>query len=344
MIRDSGTRLDLREPYQRLEVEFGRWARVSNVVGCSSGTAALHLALEALRLPPGSEVIVPTYTMIACARAVTLAGLVPVFVDCGDDLLLDPALLARALSHETRAIMAVHVYGRRCDMDAIAELAGTAGLAVVEDLAEAHGVAPHPATDAACWSFFRNKIVAGEEGGAVAFRDAHHAHLARQLRCLGFTDAHDYQHTPRGHNYRLSNAHARLVLESLAVADANVFRRRQVEAAYERWCPREWRMPGRDAVWVYDVRVPGMTRPQQDSAVAALKSAGVQARHGFKPMSEQEEYRECRKIGGENAAQLSREVLYLPVVPGSTTEAMARHAFSVLRDSLADTEEPSVRL
>jgi dTDP-4-amino-4,6-dideoxygalactose transaminase len=159
------------EPYQQFERDFGAWAGVSNVVGCSSGTAALHLALESLKLPPGSSVLVPDYTMVACARAVTLAGLTPVFVDCGDDLLMRPDLLhgGAGFPLTTSAIMAVHVYGRRCDMGRVAEFAEVNGLAVIEDLAEAHGVKPHSFTDAAYGRFYKQQdnCRRGGRGGRV---------------------------------------------------------------------------------------------------------------------------------------------------------------------------------
>ncbi len=169
------------EAYQLLESEFGRWVGVENVVACSSGTAALHLALESLQLQAGSEVILGDFNMIACARAVTLAGLKPVFVDCCDDLTMDPDLVRSRCEVDggkAEAILATHIYGRRCDMKEIHSVARDYDLFVVEDLAEAHGVHPHVDTDASCWSFYRNKIVAGEEGGAVAFKCPEVAELA----------------------------------------------------------------------------------------------------------------------------------------------------------------------
>jgi perosamine synthetase len=321
------------EAYQELEQRFGEWAGVRNVVGCNSGTAALHLALEALKLPSGSEVVVPDFTMVACARAVTLAGLVPVFVDCGDDLLIRPDLIREAITPRAGAIMAVHVYGRRCDMAAIHR--GNAHY-VVEDLAEAHGVSPHPETDAACFSFYRNKIIAGEEGGAVAFREPEKATLARSLRSLGFTDAHDFTHIPRAHNYRLANSLASLILASLSNVEANIARRREIEGWYDAACPAEWRMPRRDAVWCYDLRIPGLTAERQTRIVRALQAAGIAARHGFKPMFSQEEYKGCRYVGAGNSVRLSREVLYLPLLPDVTREQAAR-AFAVVRENLVST-------
>ena len=334
------------EAYQKLEAELGQWAGypAENVVACNSGTSALHLAIEAFRLPAGSEVIVPDFTMIACPRTVSLAGLVPVFVDCGEDLLLDTDLAERwaggsiGYDGKTKVIMPVHIYGRRCNMDEVSRVARLCWLKVIEDLAEAHGVRPHPATDAACWSFYRNKIVAGEEGGAVAFRDPAHAALARELRSLGFTASHDFQHTPRGHNYRLANLQAKWILNDIEGAfnwsaleyfEANIKERRRIERWYDAFCPPAWKMPPRDVVWCYDVRIPGLIWERQTTIVRTLNEAGIAARHSFKPMHTQEEYKGCRVVGGENALKASHEVLYLPANPG-ITEADCRRAFDLI--------------
>lgn len=296
-----------------------------NVVVCSSGTAALHLALEALGLDHGAspylgghglghEVIVPDYTMVACPRAVSLAGMVPVFVDCDNRLLLDldPAMCKEAKCTASVAVMPVHVYGRRVNVGDVLDMAEARGLAVVEDLAEAHGVRPHPDSDAACWSFYKNKIVAGEEGGAVWFRNRNHARKARQLRTLGFTEAHDYRHVPRGHNYRLADCLAELVLRSIKDYPHNYRARREAETEYDALCPSGWRMPPRDAPWVYDLCVKGMTDGRRYEVVSGLNRMGVAARHGFVRMSEQEEYRKCRVVRGTRP-DVTGEVIYLPL-------------------------------
>lgn len=294
------------------------------MVACSSGTAALHLALECLELPSSSEVLVPDFTMIACPRAVSLAGLSPKFVDCEENLLVCPNAYAQACTSSTRVIMVVHIYGRQCQMPEIASIASDVGLHVVEDLAEAHGVKPHPDSSAACWSFYKNKIIAGEEGGAVYFKNPRRAALARQLRSLGFTEAHDMSHIPRGHNYRMSNAHARLVLESLADYERIAERRLGVEAAYNALVPREWQMPAREAVWVYDVRIPGV---DLDRVVQELNREGVAARHSFKPATSQPEY--SKRNYFTTAHQMSREVLYLPVTPTMTDQDVAFNVWTL---------------
>lgn len=301
--------------HERLEEEFP-WGW--NNAACSSGTAALHLALEALELPLGSVVAVPDYTMVACARAVALAGHVPLFVGCDSALLMDLSALAGA---SFDAVLAVHVYGRRLDMGSLH--AAARGAPVVEDMAELHGFKPHAASAAACWSFYKNKVVAGEEGGLVAFRDPALAKRAKQLRCLGFTEAHDFHHVPRGCNYRLADCLAEKVLTSLGEYEANVNRRRDVEAAYDLECPKSWRMPPRQSPWVYDVKIPGLTARKQDAAVRSVPGA----RHGFKPMSLQKEFRRYPRVGRKAAAE---DILYLPLQP----EVDAEVAFKSIAESL----------
>jgi perosamine synthetase len=314
------------ELYQKLEIEFAEWCCLppEGMVACSSGSSALHLALEALQLPRGSQVIVPEFSMIACPRAVTMAGLVPVFVDCDDRLLMNTNLLpsgdTRTGSSGPLVVLPVHVYGRRFDVSLL-HASRICGI-VIEDLAEAHGVRPHPETDAACWSMYRNKIIAatGAEGGAVWFRDPYRANRARQLRNQGFTDAHDFTHIPRGVNARLSNTHAELILKSLKDADSNIEKRRQVESWYSKLIPREWQIEfKREVCWVFDVRIPGLTSKQQDLIVKSLNEQGIPARHGFKCCSSQLEYfhPEWESL---NAAKMSREVLYLPVDPTLTKD------------------------
>lgn len=305
------------EAYQQLEVEIGEWINSTpeRVVACSSGTSALHLALEALKLRVPGEVILPDMSMVACARAVVMAGLTPVFVDCDEHLLMKPALVRQALSENTRAVMIVHIYGRRVEVGDVRLHLRSAGseIRLIEDMAELHGVKPYSKTDAACWSFYRNKVVGGEEGGCVSFLDPEHAKLARSLRSLGFTEDHDFKHVPRGHNYRMSNVHAGLISESLSRVDFNLGKRRLSEAALDAMMPDSVRMPPRQSPWVYDLRIVGMDSRRQWKLINILRGFGIAARHCFKPMSSQDEFHQCRVIGNETAHKLSSEIIYLPL-------------------------------
>ena len=298
------------EPFQELEIKFAQWNQLDpkGMVACSSGTAALHLAWETLN-PAGKIVDMCDLNMVACPRSVVLADMEPRFTDCDHFLLVELGDVPDTCDN----LLVTHLYGRQVDLTEIRREVDY----LVEDLAEAHGLHPFRDTDAACWSFYKNKQIYGEEGGAVWFRDPKHAKLARQLRSLGFTDDHDFTHVPRGHNYRMSNAHARLILPSLAEADVNLAKRRQVEQWYDAKVPKEWQMPPRDVVWVYDLRIPGMTSEQQDRLVRGLNQRGVAARHCFKPMTKLEEWRGTQPVS-PNAIRLSQEVIYLPANPYCT--------------------------
>lgn len=306
------------EEYQLLETELERWTGQENIVCCSSGSAALHLALEANQFAYVNkcECILSDFNMIACARAISLSGMIPVVVDCTENLLIDPELLEQSITNNTRAIIATHVYGRLCDMQSINDIADKYGLFVIEDMAEAHGCPVYPNSDAACWSFYKNKIVHGEEGGAVCFADEPRARVARRLRNMGFNEPHDYTHIPRGHNYRMSNIHARPIRESLKQFYLWMIVRRIVESWYEEMCPVDWRMPYRESPWVYDLRIPGLTQDKQSSIINKLREAGIAARHGFKPISTQEEYKDVRRVTVNWwTKRLSNEVLTLPLNP-----------------------------
>lgn len=319
------------EAFQKLEQEFAAWMgyEPDQVVVCSSGTAALHLALEAFQLPNGSKIIMSDFNMIACPRAAALAGLEPVFVDCDKSLNMDLNCAVRA-GEDAKAVMITHIYGRHCAWTGWNNVGY-----VVEDMAEIHGVRPSPAAHAACWSFYKNKVVCGEEGGAVAFRHRDHAELARELRSLGFTSNHDYMHTPRGHNYRMSNVHAKLILDSLANVDANLQQRRVIEEWYFKQTPTDWRMPYRASPWVYDIRIKGMDQAKCESLVQTLNRKGVAARHAFKPMSWQPEFLRCHKVSNTcEAAKASREVIYLPIFPGTTTEEDCKRAMDIVKELL----------
>lgn len=320
--------------YQMLEEDLARWIGVRDVAVCSSGTAALHLALESFQFPnrrKDIEVILCDYNMVACALAIEMADMVPVCVDCNHDLLINPVLIEDAITERTSFIMAVHTYGRVCDMDAIHSVARERGLCVIEDMAEAHGIAPDPRTHAACWSFYRNKVVHGEEGGCVTFKEGGHNHYTtvRQLRNMGFNEPHDYSHIPRGHNYRMSNAHAALVLDSLRSVDCELLKRRRREDWLNDHCPDHWYMPYRVSPWVYDLRIPGMTDDLQTGIICDLRANGIEARHGFKPITTQKQFRMNKRVGGDEARRASREVIYLPL-DESMTQERAKTAFDII--------------
>ena len=298
-------------PHERLEREWSDWSGMPHCVAVASGTAALHLALEAWKAifhrpwMPTPSVVMPDYGMVACPRAAVMANLHPTFVDCDRRTLLTVEYDQYAVGGYVA--MPVYVYGRTCEMDF------SPRQFVIEDLSEGHGIAPRPGSFAACWSCYRNKIVHGYEGGMIGFRDRESANLVRSLRSLGFTDAHDYTHIPRGVNARMSDQHAEAILTSLRNFDEEIRRRRETEAAYDEATPVEWRMPERDAPWVYDLRIPGLTAEKQREAIESLRREGTAARYGFKPMRSLPEFADPADPPGPEATAASREVIYLPL-------------------------------
>jgi perosamine synthetase len=214
-------------------------------------------------------------------------------------------------------------------MEALHRFAKRRELFVIEDMAEAHGVPIHEKSNAACYSFYRNKIIAGEEGGMIYFQDPSHARRARLLRNMGFPTDQSYEHIPRGINGRMSNSHAKLILDSLARVNLNLGKRREIEQWYDKYVPLEYHMPARDVPWVYDLRLRNVNNKP---VVSELQKQGIKARLGFLPISAQQEY-----LGPWKhlvAYEASREVLYLPIET-SMTESQVRSIADRLQTAIA---------
>ena len=284
-------------------------------VACSSGTTALILALRALGVGQGDEVIIPEFTMIATAWAVSMVGATPVFVDCGLDLCINPHKIEDKITNKTKAIIPVHIYGRQCDMGKIMEIAYEYGLRVIEDSAEGHGI--KPVGDIACFSLFANKIITAGEGGICVTNDQYFAEQMKHLRGMAFNKDHTFLHKKLGYNFRMTNLQAAVALAQTEQLE-NILKKRKL---IESWYDEELSsllgrkdieiMPKRNVLWMYDVKVAMNIR---DELLNFLKEKGVETRVGFKPMSMQPMYRDMY----ENlyAYKASMEVFYLPTFTG----------------------------
>jgi dTDP-4-amino-4,6-dideoxygalactose transaminase len=239
-----------RTNYEQLEKEYAKYVKSKFAVSCNSGTSALHLALMALGIGKGDEVIMPDFTMAACGFAVSYTGAKPVFVDCGEDLNIDVTLIERKITKKTKAIMAVHIYGRLCDMAEILRIAKKHNLYVIEDACEAQGAVFNSKADITCYSFFKNKIIHAEEGGICTTNNKKWADRMNYLKNMAFGEKHDYFHEEIGYNYRLPEQQAKMALESLRNVDKNLALRRKKEQELDRIIGSQ--MPKRDVVWVYD--------------------------------------------------------------------------------------------
>lgn len=220
------------------EQRFAERLGAPHAVSVCNGTVALHLALVALGIGPGDEVIVPTLTYIASVNAIAYTGATPVFVDSlRDSWQIDPEDIRRHITPRTKAIMVVHLYGQSADMDAIAAIAKEARLFVVEDCAESFGTlykGKHTGTfgDVATFSFFGNKTITTGEGGMVVTGDRTLAERARHFRGQGLAAHREYWHDVIGYNYRMTNVAAAIGLGQLERADDLLRRKRRLALRY----------------------------------------------------------------------------------------------------------------
>jgi dTDP-4-amino-4,6-dideoxygalactose transaminase len=243
-----------------LERELASLLEVDHAVGVSSGTDAILVALMALGIGPGDEVITPTYSFFATAGCVTRLGATPVFVDIDPVTLnVSPEAIRRALSPRTRAIMPVHLYGLTADLDPILEMAGAAGVPVIEDAAQAIGARYHGRFAGsfgrmACFSFFPTKNLGGfGDGGLVTTSDAELARDLRELRNHGMEPK--YYHARVGGNFRLDALQAAVLRVKLPHLGAWSDARRRNADRYRALFAEH----GLDSIVELPVEPPGLT-------------------------------------------------------------------------------------
>jgi len=329
----------------RMERAFADAVGASHAVVCSSGTAALHLALVAAGVGAGDEVIVPAFTMIATANAVRYTGAEPVFVDADPRTWnLDPGAIADKISGRTRAIIAVHTYGQPADMDALEALAADNGLLLIEDAAEAHGAShrgrPVGSIGAvSAFSLYGNKILTAGEGGVLTTGDTRIAEVARELRDHAFSRERHFWHRRLGFNYRMTNMQAAVGLAQTERLPELVARRR---ANAERYREQLGAIEGiglppqleGGVSWVFGITVDPRAGVGRDELRRRLGARGVETRTFFVPMHLQPIY--FRQFAHQRypvAEELGRTGLYLPSGPALSDEDIGYVAAAV-RDSL----------
>lgn len=327
---------------ERFEADFARYCGVRHALACSNGTVALHLLLLALGLGPGDEVVVPSFTYVASANAVTYTGATPVFVDSDPETWnLDPSAVAAALTPRTRAILAVHLYGHPAAMDPLRDLASTRGIALLEDAAEAHGAEvmgrrTGSLGDAATFSFFGNKILTTGEGGMVTTNDAALAARMRQLKNQGMDPARRYWFPVVGYNYRMTNVAAAIGCAQLERMDGFLAERRRIAADYDaRLAPHVERLgltlapraPWATRVpWLYSLLVPSTRR---DALLAHLDGEGIESRPFFHPMHTLPMYRASGPL--PVAERLGASGINLPTFQGLAEDQIDRICESLVR-------------
>lgn len=309
---------------EKFESDWSAYCGKRYGVAVSNGTVALQLALAALELPPGSEVIMPSFTIISCALAAVHNGLQPVLVDVEPDTwCMDLSQIEEAITPKTRAIMPVHMYGHPVDMENLMQLAETHNLHVVEDAAQAHGATYQrwdsreragQAGHLSCFSFYSNKLVTTGEGGMILTDADYYADKLRSLRnlCFGKGD-NRFQHTGLGHNFRMTNMQGALGVAQIKRLDTCVAIKRKLADNYRKLLnhpsiqhpvEREW---ATNVYWMYGVV---LDRPAQP-VIAALRERGVESRPFFYGLHQQPDL----FVSGDNfpvTEKLSTNGLYLP--------------------------------
>lgn len=332
------------EAVEEFEELWAAYCGTAHAVGVGNGTDAIQLTLMALGIGPGDEIIIPTNTFVASPEAVILAGAVPRFVDVSPDtLLLTPEALEAAITSRTRAVLIVHLYGQMPDMDALCRIADRAGLAVIEDAAQAHGAAWRDRRAgsfgrAGCFSFYPGKnLGAFGDGGAVVTSDAGLAGRIRSLRDHGRSAGSHYEHDRVGMNSRLDAVQAAVLTAKLAKLDDWTEARRAIAAQYRAAFPSGPIQLVEEAPGAYGVyhlavaRVANRTRVKQ-----CLGSMGIETGiHYPVPCHQHEPYRRFSTQPLPVAEQASLEILSLPMFPHMTDEQVARVCEAVYGTALA---------
>jgi perosamine synthetase len=337
----SGWVSSLGKYIAEFEQRFADFCGVRHGIAVSNGTTALHLALVALGIASGDEVIVPTLTFIATANAVRYTGATPVFADSeAETWNLDAADVRRRVTPRTRAIIPVHVYGHPVDMDPLLELARQHGIHVIEDAAEAHGALYKGKRvgslgEINAFSFYGNKIITTGEGGLLTTDDDALNEKVRFLRDHAMSPEKRYWHTDVGYNYRITNLQAALGVAQMERIEEFIAKKRRIAQLYNEGLrgldyltlPPEasW---ATSVYWMYSILLAEDFPISRDDVMRRLRQQNIDSRPFFYPIHVQPPYRADLSL--PVAEDLSRRGINLPSAV-TLTEADIQRIAGALR-------------
>jgi perosamine synthetase len=316
------------EYIDKFEQQFADFIGTKHATTCSNGTVALQLALAALDIKTGDEVIVPDLTIISCAFAPMYIGAKPVLVDVDPTTgNLDPNKIETAITPKTKAIMVVHLFGHPAQMDEIMAIAQKHNLKVIEDTAQAHGAkykgqVTGSIGDVSCYSFYANKIITTGEGGMVCTNSQTIIEKARQIKNLSHTPGKRYFHEQMGYNFRMTNMQAALGLAQLEEIDKFLKIKQQMASQYHQLLNdiTDLELPtvkkGVESVyWMYLVKLKPTAKLSRPEVLTQLKAKGVDTRTHFYPLHQQPVLAE--QVLNDDAlypvaTKLSKSCFYLP--------------------------------
>ena len=328
----------------RFESGFSSYCQARYGVAVCNGTAALHLALSALDIKKGDEVIIPDLTFIATANAVRYCQAKPVPVDSeASTWCIDPEKVSDAITKRTKAIIPVHLYGHPANLERILEITESAGIFVVEDAAEAHGAEIKGKRvggigDVGCFSFYGNKILTTGEGGMCVTNRPELEEKMRILRDHGMDPKRKYWHPYVGYNYRMTNLQAALGVAQLRKIDRILESKRKNAALYSRafeasdlvTLPPEadW---GKNVYWMYSILVNKGGQTARDRLIERLLEAKIESRPFFYLIHTQPPYKGSARRRTPVAANLSRRGVNLPSSPVLTENEITHVAETVVK-------------
>lgn len=307
------------------EEKFAEYIGVQYAAAVANGTMALHLALVAMGVGPGDEVIVPTLTFVACANAVVYTGAIPVFIDSLEHTWqMDPNEVRRKITSKTRAIIAVHLYGHPCEIDTLSSIAQEHDLYLLEDCAEALGSCYKNKLvggfgDMSIFSFYGNKTITTGEGGMVVTNNQTLYDRAVRFRGQGLAKKRQYWHDILGYNYRMTNISAAIGLAQLERIEHFISKKRQIADWYReglKVSPVQFHDETEQVIhsyWMCSILVPEPR--QRDNLRDYLAEKGIETRPIFYPIHTLPHY--ASKFGRYKVAEnLGWRGINLPSWPG----------------------------
>lgn len=312
----------------RFESEFAHFCSTKYSVSTSNGTTALHLALLAIGIKKGDEVILPALTFVSCANTVAYAGASPVFVDIDESTwTIDPDLIEKQITKKTKAIMAVHLYGYPAQMDRLKQIANKHHLFLIEDAAEAHGAEfQHKRVGGigqiGCFSFYGNKIITTGEGGMIVTNDQTLAKKITILKNHGSTSKGNYFHPVLGYNYRMTNIQAAIGLAQLQRINAFLRARKKIDGLYRKLLstttgivlPPEDTEIKKGVCWTFSLRINQSFGKSAKEVRQYLQKKSIETRPFFVPLHKLPMYQSNDHF--PIAERISSEGLSLPTFVG----------------------------
>lgn len=320
-VSSAGSYVDL------FEKKFGEYLGAQKAVVTMNGTAALHLALEALGIGPGDEVIVPSMTFISPVNAIRYSGAEPVFIDvCRDTYVLNTDRIEALLTGKTRAIMPVHIYGHPVDMDPLMEIAEKYGLYVIEDATESlgsmyKGKSTGTIGHIGCFSFNGNKLITTGAGGMLVTDDLKLGERAKYLsnQTKSIMDNGGFFHEEIGYNYRMPNLLAAMGVAQLENINKFIEVKKENAAFYNTQLSevngitipveKPW---ASNVNWLYSILVEETYQISRDNLILKLKANGIESRPFFYPVHKMKPYFDCKKGTMNTTDDISGRGINLP--------------------------------